>query len=270
LAETTYSEPVAKLLTLGRPETFKVAEWPDYQQEFGITETHIPELVRMALDTELSEAEEETPAWYAGVHAWRALGLLHAVEAAKPLLVLLEDEDNDWAHDDFLHVFPLFGPPVIPLLAEGLADTTKEENYRSSIATLLAEVAKAHPETRLEIINILADQLDSREEADPSLNGFIVSALIELNAVEAAPAIEAVFAADTVEEMINGDWNSVQVYLGLKKRSEVSTPYLGNLELDAPEPVRTGIGTKTTTDRKKAKSKRKIASASRKKNRKKK
>ena len=73
----TYSEPVSKLIKLGRP----ASPWQDYLA-LGIAREHIPELLQLVEDTELRwqippddlPEEEEFPDWYAQIHAWRALG----------------------------------------------------------------------------------------------------------------------------------------------------------------------------------------------------
>jgi hypothetical protein len=54
--------------------------------------------------------------------------------------------------------------------------------------------------------------------SDPSLNGFVIRSLIQLEAVESAPVIEQTFAADAVDFLITGDWQDVQVELGLLER----------------------------------------------------
>ena len=46
---TTYTSPVDKLLTLGKPESSSPEKWPNYL-EFGLGPEHIPELIRMATD----------------------------------------------------------------------------------------------------------------------------------------------------------------------------------------------------------------------------
>ena len=54
MIEHTYTEPVSKLLTLGRP---KGQEWPDYLQ-MGFAHEHVPELIRLLEDKDLRWMEE--------------------------------------------------------------------------------------------------------------------------------------------------------------------------------------------------------------------
>lgn len=50
---------------------------------------------------------------------------------------------------------------------------------------------------------------------DPGLNGFIISDLVDLQAVQAAPIIKRAFAAECVDLSVMGDWEDVQIKLGL-------------------------------------------------------
>jgi hypothetical protein len=47
------------------------------------------------------------------------------------------------------------------------------------------------------------------------LNGLIVNALVDLNAVEAASVMEAAYGANRVDISIVGDWEDAQIALGL-------------------------------------------------------
>ena len=109
---------------------------------------------------------------------------------------------------------------VVPALAAYLADTSHELYPRGYAAHGLEEIGNWHPESRSEVIAALSKQLESFEENDYELNGFLISGLSRLKAVEALPLIERAFAADRVDEfVINLD--SVLVELGLKEREEI-------------------------------------------------
>jgi len=83
-SKTSYQPPVDKLLTYGESNLMTPDKWPDYQ-ELGIGPEHIPDLIQMATDEELNEADVESREVWAPTHAWRALGQLRAVEAVEPL-----------------------------------------------------------------------------------------------------------------------------------------------------------------------------------------
>jgi hypothetical protein len=90
--------------------------------------------------------------------------------------------------------------------------------------------------------------------------------------VEVAPAMQRAFAADRVDLSILGDWEDVQVELGLKATRETPRTYRPLFPLfDAPERDESHRGGNTEkAAAKKQKAKRKQAKASRKKNRKRK
>ncbi|HKY56345.1 MAG TPA: hypothetical protein VJM08_18655, partial [Anaerolineales bacterium] len=149
-----YSEPVSRLLKLGRPEH----PWQDYLA-LGISREDIPELIRLVQDNELRwlkppedlPDDEDLPDWYGQIHAWRALAQLKAEEAIPAILGILhqiDDEDDDWLSSDVHLVFAMIGVPAIEPLTKYLADETKPMYARSTVGSALAEIGKAHPEAR--------------------------------------------------------------------------------------------------------------------------
>ena len=58
-------------------------------------------------------------------------------------------------------------------------------------------------------------QLQDFANEEREFNAFTISSLINLQAVEAVPVIEQAFAADKVDWSIQGDWEEVQIALGL-------------------------------------------------------
>jgi hypothetical protein len=67
---------------------------PDYLA-LGLGPEHIPDLIRMATDEELNQADSESLKVWANVHAWRVLGQLRAAAAIEPLFSLLHRTDDD-------------------------------------------------------------------------------------------------------------------------------------------------------------------------------
>jgi HEAT repeat protein len=264
-----YAPPLDRLLTLGEPAFGD--DWRDYH-ELGFGPEHIPELIRMATDRELSVADGESQEVWAPVHAWRALGQLRAEAAVAPLLDLLQwadDNEDDWANEDLPAVLWRIGRPAIPAVEQFLADGTRSDYARIAAARVLEEIPKHDPEARDACVALLTRALERAEQNDPTLNGFLISYLLDLDAAESAPVIERAFAADLVDETIAGDWEQVRYDLGLGPMPErtarrIADPYYGGGPF--------GLGPPDEGERKKVdaerKAKRKQAKKSRKQNRK--
>lgn len=270
-----YPPPVDRLLTYG--DCRELREWPDYVSELGLGPEHIPDLIRMATDEDLKWADSDSLEVWAPVHAWRALGQLKAEEAMEPLMSLFDDLDDagdDWVLEELPTVYGMIGPAAISTLSAYLADPSHGESPRIAITDCLENIAKEHPEAYDECVAILTRQLERFEENLESLNGFLVSSLVTLKAMESVPIIERAFAADRVDESIHGDWEDVQVELGLKPfRERPRRPLFFGRDEDLDTVPLTPYDSGTASERKarrKAKAKRKQAKKSRKINRKKK
>ena len=211
-----YRKPVDVLLILGDLQESD-HQWPDYS-EYGIGAEHIPDLIQLATDSELHGADLESLEIWAPIHAWRALGQLRAEEAIAPLLNLFHelDEDGcaDWTGEELPRVFGLIGAAAIPALTAYLADTSHDRFPRISAANALAEIGMSHAEAEEACIAALTQQLEAFRKNDRDLNGFLVSYLVDLQAVETAPLIQRAYAAGRVDEIVMGDWEDVQVALG--------------------------------------------------------
>ena len=116
MIEHTYTEPVSKLLKLGRPDN---RGWHDYLK-MGITRADIPELIRLVEDKELRwmkkpddlPEDSDITEWYGQIYAWRALAQLKAEEAIPALLSILQEIDvymDDWYGEESFKVFPMIG-----------------------------------------------------------------------------------------------------------------------------------------------------------------
>ena len=225
MALPNYSEPLTQLLTQGECSWGGVESWIDYPA-LGITSSDIPSLITMATDDELYERDSDAVEGWAPVHAWRALGQLRAEAAVVPLLQQSLEFDvlegwRDWMTSELPSVFGMIGTLAIPALAEFTADRTKSGWQRSIALEGLETIAKTQPEAAPQCIAILRQELAHFEENDPEMNAFVIGGLIDLRVMEAVPLIEQAFAAGRVDELFNGDWDEVQVSLGLKSRDEV-------------------------------------------------
>ena len=206
-------DPVDRLLELGA--LYTRGRWRDYPQ-MGIGPEHVPTLILMACDPGLNHADPDDPQVYAPLHAWRALGQLAPPEAAAPLAnLLVQLPDDDFANEDLPRVLGMIGAAAVDPVVAVLANSAVEERTRISAAGALEEIGKRHPELRDRCVGLLMGQLESWAEQPDGLNGFLIHDLVKLGAVEAAPLMEAAFAGGGVDLLIRGDWEDVQVDLGL-------------------------------------------------------
>ncbi len=215
-SKKSYQPPVDQLLTCGVNDWITPDKWPDYR-ELGIGPEHIPDLIQIATDEELHDADAQSTKVWAPMHAWRALGQLRAVEAVKPLLGLFSRlEDDDWVHEELPDVFGMIGPAALPALVEYVADLSHTDSSRISVITSIENIAKRWPSAKGECLVHLEKLLERFKENEPLVNGFLVLALVKLGAKGAAPLIEQAFDKGCVDPMVMGGWDDVQVVLGLK------------------------------------------------------
>jgi hypothetical protein len=231
---------VDRLLGLGT--LFTRREWRDYPQ-MGFGPGHVPELIRMACDLALNNADEDDPHAYAPLHAWRALGQLAAPEAAAPLVdLLVQLPDDDFANEELPEVLGMIGAAALEPAGAALANASHEERTRVSAANALEEIGKRHPELRDRSVALLMRQLEEWPAQTEWLNGVLIDYLVELHATDAAPLMQAAFEAGRADEMIRGDWEDVQIDLGLlEERLTPSrpSPWMGRLQLRrTPSPPR--------------------------------
>jgi hypothetical protein len=205
---------------------------------------------------------------YAVVHAWRTLGLLRAESAVEPLLVLMEDEEDDWAHEDLPVVLGMIGQPAFDPLRAALSRWSLNVApwAAASAARGLVETAQRTPEMRDAAVGALMGQLRWWSRQDPGLNSMLINDLADLDAVEAAPLMEEVFAAGAADIDFGEDWEDVQVRLGLLPERLTPRARFGPLRWRLrPAPVHRSGGARPDGA---AKRRRKAAKASRRRNRK--
>ncbi len=218
---TPYAPPVGHLLKLGRPE----GTWLDYPA-MGFSLADVPELIRLMQSDDLRFMEkpegwpndEDLPEWYAGIHAWRALGQLKAEEAIPAILEIfcqIDDGENDWLGEDAESIFGQIGPAAIASLREYV---TSEENgpySRGAASDALKSIAEQYPETSSKCVSAIVEALENYPEQDEGLNAFLAWNLVDLKAVDHIELIENAFADDCVDEMAGGDIEDVKIELGL-------------------------------------------------------
>lgn len=218
---TTYLPPVDKLLTYGEAEPVDSKEWPNYLEP-GFGPEHIPDLIRLATNTELRniDDEDDSPEYWAPVHAWRTLGQLHAEAAIEPLLSLFHElRDDEWAAEELPEVYGMIGPAAIPAVAAYIADPAHQGWPSINAMGCLEHILDRYPDTKAECIAILTRQLEAFAENDEEFNAFLIVHLTHWKAQEALPLIQQAFEEDRVDQFVI-DWNYVQEQFGLKERED--------------------------------------------------
>lgn len=206
-----YPPPLDKLLSFGSPNL----EEPDPQRfnQLGITQQHMPDLVRMARDRGLNTAPWDSPEVWAPIHALDALKQLDVRDAVADLLPLL-DVESDWIGEELPELLGAAGEPALEPVQRYLNDRSRWLYGRAGAGTALVELVKHHEELRDRAVAILVDELAGAENNDSALNGFLIGDLIHLRAVDALPTIRAAFETNNVDESIVGDWAEVAGELG--------------------------------------------------------
>lgn len=227
-----YSSPVAHLLNYEQCEATGAEDWPDYVNEFGFTEAHIPELLRLMQHLELYEWNPETEpaplegldpdlAWSAPIHAWRVLGQLKTPEFLQGAITVLEnDAIKEWGMAEFPDLCKMVGPAVIAPLEHLIKENLETETEVASLIESLAAMPQKYPEERDRCVGILQDALRHYPDNSKFHNTFLVSGLLDLKAVEAVDLLEQVYQAKAVDEMFVGNWAQAQIDLGLKNEAD--------------------------------------------------
>jgi hypothetical protein len=272
MSTTKYTNPLNQLLQLGNPDA--IPDWSAYLK-LGITASQTADLSQMAVDLDLFRSEKDFEFW-APIHAWQALATLGGPAAIAALMNALhqlsDDEDFwDWVGEELPAAIGRVGVSALPALAQSLADEHLTDYTRENVVNGIIEVYKQHSDTRDDCVAILTQQLTQFMVNQPSLNGHLATALaVDFTAVESAGVIEQAYQAERVDEILMGDWNDAQVYLGLKERSEVpqrSSEWTSNSWRSGESaPIEFGLGVRKVS-KTKAMAKRKLQNQSRKKNR---
>jgi hypothetical protein len=217
--------PLAELFKLG--EASRSRDWPDYLS-IGLGPEHVPDLIRLAVDSELNQSPHDSSEVWVPVHAWRALGQLRAAEAVEPLTQLLpmvDEKMDDWVGEELPRVFALIGAPAVAPLGNYLNDGSRPECARIAAASGLSLIAARHPDVHSNCVSLLAAQLKKFQENGETLNGCLISDLVDIEAVEHAPLMEQAFAAGRVDLFVGGDWEDTQIELGLKRARTTPSNY---------------------------------------------
>lgn len=222
-APETLAPPVRALVAIGKSwdeGDLWNGKLPDYQTLCGVGPEHIPELISIATSVLRSNAnDEEDDLWPAVVHAWFALGQLRAREAVEPLIGLLnfaDATDLDWGTEQLPKVLAMIGEDGVAASLRFIEDDSNRTFARSCALNVFEYFVEQHKPPREVLapwIAALSRLLEAHARNGHELNAFIVGALLNLKAVEAADVIERAFASGWVDEFVYGDWDEVRAEL---------------------------------------------------------
>lgn len=214
----------------------------EYLEPLGLTNEDIPvlvELVQRWAHEAHFEATVPDSAMWAPVHAWRALGELRAEIVVPTLLVLLDTLDrrgDEWMLEEFPSLCRRIGEPALDDLAGYLLDAGHTEYGRVAVAHGLQAIAAADADLRDRVCETLADVLRPLSAQHPDLNGFVITYLADLVAVEHAELIERAFEEGVVNGTICGDWRRIAFELGIGPPPPRRRSMLDTMPNDQPPP----------------------------------
>src|SRR5574341_1156700 len=210
------AHPLAPLLALGATDIY-TQPWPDYVTWLNLTEAHVPALLQIVLETpwENRDWEHEPDAW-APIHAWRAIGQLRAQAAIQPLIALIDRSvDNEWVWSEIPTVYAMLGPLAIPALSKYVRENGKKVASAYTAIMALSQIGQMYPDTAPLITIFLTERLSKAPENHPSVNAYLVRALIDLKTDESVPVAREAYELGLVDASISGEWNDVLVEFGL-------------------------------------------------------
>lgn len=206
---------IALLAVFG--EQHRGQPWPDYSG-CGFTAADAPMLAALAGDVELSNEDADSNEVWIPLHAWRALQPLMPAGLQELLPALAVLDEDDWAASELPQVFAAAGETGIVPLQAYLQDESHTEFARGTVVEALAEIARCNDGLREPVMAVLVERLRVSTAADAWINGCIVSALIDLEAVEAIDVIRAAYALKKVDLSFCGHVEDVEMDMGLREQ----------------------------------------------------
>lgn len=180
-----------------------------------LTQADAPILLDLLLHSDELNNQEST--WFVTLYAWRALKSLDTPVDISELLTALElYQDHDWALDELPGVVAAAGERALAPTLDYIQNAERDEFLRSLAVEILPLVGHDHPELRATIVEQLTTLLAQQTAETPELNAFLVSALLDLKALESLVVINKAYEDNKVAIAIVGDFEDVEIELGLR------------------------------------------------------
>jgi len=113
-------------------------------------------------------------------------------------------EFDDWALAEIPLVLAMIGPAAPPHLKRFLPDQRNHVWARIGAAEAIGRIGRANPSCRAEVVEWLVEQLGRSRFGDPVFNGHVVSALLDVRAVEAIDAVAGAYEAGHGSALVCG------------------------------------------------------------------
>ena len=127
-------------------------------------------------------------------------------------------KDSDWAGEELPGVYGMIGPKAIPSLAHYVANDYHDVFPRIYAAHSLEIIGNKYPEAHKQCIAVLTEQLENFNKNDFTLNGFLISYLVNLKATESISNIQKAYEKRCVDFSVTGDFEDVEILLGLREK----------------------------------------------------
>ena len=225
LPQHEFPAPYNRLLTIGSMD-YEDAEAEYARIAAALTEANpqeaVARLTGVALDesyneyADLDHPERDDARMWTRLHAISVLSLMGdaAQAAVDPLLVLLDDED-----DDLREEMPLFyasvGQAAIEPLRRVLQNPDADTYLRTGAGDCLEQIGETHASLRPTIVPLLEQSL-MLAGTDDVLASFLVCNLLDLDAKESLPLIQQAFAEERVDTSVV-DIADVEEHFGLRR-----------------------------------------------------
>ncbi len=130
-----------------------------------------------------------------------------------------------YLHGEISKAIALMDIEAIPRLKDFLWDTAQSEATRSEAIFCLEKLGKKH---RNECLSVFNEFLYKGTNEQRTLTGFVMCTLIELQATECIESISDAFKRECVEISIPGDFEDVEIALGLRNKRVTPKPKYNN------------------------------------------
>lgn len=222
-----YNDHIATLFILGR-KGLTTRDTIDYIEEFRFTQEDIPELLKLAQDTDIftfdysDMSDDEGWEFYGVIHAWYALSMLKASQAKDIFIHLIENTDNgysdDWILSGFRDLIKPYRQEIYPYFIETILSEKHDQWVRVEYLDVLRDMAQ-EDEIEMSIIDTLIETI-LKTSKDEIVNTMAISACIKLKFIHHHDLIAQCFAEQTVDIDHVGDLEDVEIAMGLKTKRE--------------------------------------------------